>query len=61
MPSHEVREVCRSSIVALRYLNWDAVALLNINTARAIAKRGIGIADVLTNISGEIKEGIESI
>ena len=33
----------------------------SLNTAAAIAKKiGIGIADVLNNISGEIKQGIES-
>jgi hypothetical protein len=33
----------------------------SLNTAAAIAKKiGIGIADVLSNISGEIKQGIES-
>lgn len=33
----------------------------SINTAEIIAKKiGIGIADVLSNISGEVKQGIES-
>jgi hypothetical protein len=33
----------------------------SLNTAAMIAKKvGIGIADVLGNISGEIKQGIES-
>ncbi len=33
----------------------------SLNIAEAIAKKiGIGIADVLSNISGEVKQGIES-
>jgi len=33
----------------------------SLNTAEIIAKKiGIGIADVLSNISGEVKQGIES-
>ncbi len=33
----------------------------SLNTAAIIAKKiGIGIADVLSNISGEVKQGIES-
>jgi hypothetical protein len=33
----------------------------SLNTAEIIAKKiGIGIADVLSNISGEVKKGIES-
>jgi hypothetical protein len=33
----------------------------SLNTAAIIAKKiGIGIADVLSNISGELKQGIES-
>jgi hypothetical protein len=32
-----------------------------LNTAELIAKKiGIGFADVLSNISGELKQGIES-
>jgi hypothetical protein len=45
-------------------LATDAKGMINddsLNTAAIIAKKiGIGIADVISNISGELKQGIES-